>query len=47
MNIIYIILPISVLLGAAFVAAFVFAARKGQFDDLKTPTVRMLFHDDD
>ncbi|MCZ7582334.1 MAG: cbb3-type cytochrome oxidase assembly protein CcoS [Deltaproteobacteria bacterium] len=29
-----------------FVVAFILAARKGQFDDLKTPAMRVL-HDDE
>ena len=39
------LLPIALLLGAVFVALFLSAVRKGQFDDLDDPPRRML--DDD
>lgn len=43
MNLLYLILPLALLLGAGFVVAFVWATRKGQFDDLETPAMRALF----
>jgi cbb3-type cytochrome oxidase maturation protein len=45
MRILYIILPLALLLVFVAVAAFVWAARKGQFDDLETPAMRAL-HDE-
>jgi cbb3-type cytochrome oxidase maturation protein len=45
MNLLYLILPLALLIVAGFVAAFVWAARKGQFDDLETPAMRALFDD--
>lgn len=45
MSVIYIVLPLALLIVGIAVAAFVWATRRGQFDDLDTPTVRML-HDD-
>jgi len=45
MNMLYIVLPLALCIGAAFVWAFVAAARKGQFDDLDTPAMRALFDD--
>jgi len=45
MSVLYIVLPLALLVVAAAVAAFVWATRHGQFDDLDTPAVRML-HDD-
>lgn len=45
MSIIYLVLPLALLIVAAAVAAFVWAARRGQFDDLDTPALRVL-HDD-
>lgn len=45
MSVIFIILPLALLVVAAAVWAFVWASRRGQFDDLDTPAVRML-HDD-
>lgn len=46
MSVIYIVVPLALLVVAAAVAAFVWAANRGQFDDLDTPAVRML-HDDE
>ncbi len=42
MSIIFFILPITLLLSLAAVAAFAWATRGGQFDDLLTPGVRAL-----
>lgn len=46
MSIIYLLLPIGLLMTAAAVAAFVWAVRGGQLDDLETPAVRALFDDE-
>ncbi len=43
MSVLYIALPVALLLGAAAVAAFVWSVRRGQYDDLDTPPLRMLF----
>ena len=45
MSVVFVVLPVAILLGAAFVGAFVWATRRGQFDDLTTPALRAL-HDD-
>jgi len=45
MEIIVILLPLAILLGATFVGAFIWAAKKGQYDDLETPKFRMLLED--
>jgi len=42
MSIIFLILPITLLLSAGAVAAFAWATRSGQFDDLETPGIRVL-----
>lgn len=44
MTIIFLILPITLLLSLSAVAAFAWATRGGQFDDLQTPALRAL-HD--
>lgn len=44
MTIIFLVLPVTLLLSLGAVAAFVWATRDGQFDDLRTPAVRAL-HD--
>ncbi|HEX8725513.1 MAG TPA: cbb3-type cytochrome oxidase assembly protein CcoS [Gemmatimonadaceae bacterium] len=46
MSVLYIVVPLALLVVGAAVAAFVWAADRGQFDDLDTPAVRML-HDDE
>ena len=45
MSVLYIVLPLALLVVGIAVGAFVWAARRGQFDDLDTPAVRVL-HDD-
>ena len=45
MSVLYIVLPLALLVVAIAVGAFVWATRRGQFDDLDTPAVRVL-HDD-
>jgi cbb3-type cytochrome oxidase maturation protein len=46
MSVIFIVLPLALLVVLAAVAAYTWAARRGQFDDLTTPAIRML-HDED
>jgi cbb3-type cytochrome oxidase maturation protein len=45
MSVLAIILPLALLLVAAAVAAWVWAARSGQFDDTDTPASRLLSDD--
>ena len=47
MSVIYLVLPLALLVVAGALAAFIWAARSGQMDDLETPGVRMLFDEDD
>jgi len=47
MSAVYIALPVALLLAAAALAGFVWAARSGQLDDLETPGTRLLIDDDD
>ncbi len=46
MSVIYIVLPLAVLFAAIAVGAFIWSVRKGQYDDVDSPSIRML-HDDD
>ncbi len=46
MNIIYILLPIALLLGLGFLAAFIRVAMSGQYDDLDTPAHRILLDEE-
>lgn len=43
MEIIYIMLAVSVLLASGFLGAFLWSVRSGQYDDNYTPSVRILF----
>lgn len=47
MSVVFIALPVALLLAAAGVAAFIWATRTGQMDDLETPAQRVLLDDDD
>lgn len=47
MSVIYIVLPLAILIASAAVLAFIWAVRRGEFDDLDTPAVRILFDDED
>ena len=45
MTVLFIVLPLALVIVAVAVWAFVWAADRGQFDDLDTPALRVL-HDD-
>ena len=47
MIILLLLIPLSVMLLAAAIWAFVWAVRKGQFDDLDTPALDILVDTDD
>ena len=46
MSIIFVLIPLGLLLLLAAVAAFFWAVKSGQFDDLETPAWRILLDDD-
>ncbi|MUP43065.1 cbb3-type cytochrome oxidase assembly protein CcoS [Christiangramia aestuarii] len=46
MSIIYMLLAISVVVAIIFFVAFIISVKKGQYDDVYTPSVRMLFDDE-
>jgi cbb3-type cytochrome oxidase maturation protein len=46
MSVIYLMLPLALLLGFGFLAAFILAARQGQYDDLVTPAHRIFLEDE-
>jgi cbb3-type cytochrome oxidase maturation protein len=41
-EIIVVLLPLALLLGAVFLGFFLWAVKKGQYDDVETPKYRML-----
>jgi cbb3-type cytochrome oxidase maturation protein len=44
---IFVLLPLALLIAAIAVGFFIWAAKTGQFDDLETPAVRILFDDEE
>ena len=42
MSVLYLLIPLAILFGALFVVAFIWATRKGQFDDLDGAAYRAL-----
>ncbi|HRG37671.1 MAG TPA: cbb3-type cytochrome oxidase assembly protein CcoS [Bacteroidia bacterium] len=46
MSTLYILIGVSIMVAAGFLFAFLWAMRKGQYDDDYTPSVRMLFDDE-
>lgn len=46
MSILYVLVPVALGVVVVAVAAYVWSARSGQFDDLETPSLRPLIDDD-
>jgi len=46
MSVIYLLLTLSILVAIVFFIAFIYSVKRGQYDDLYTPSVRMLFDDE-
>ena len=42
MSVIFLLIPLSIVLGAAFLGAFIWAVRSGQYEDTCTPSMRLL-----
>ena len=45
MTVIYLVLPLALVIVAVGLVGFAWAAKRGQFDDLETPALRMLRDD--
>ena len=45
MSVLFLVIPLTLVISSAAVAAFVWATRSGQLDDLETPALRAL-HDE-
>jgi cbb3-type cytochrome oxidase maturation protein len=45
MSVILLLIPLSVVIATAFLAAFIWAVRSGQFEDTCTPSMRLLTED--
>ena len=46
MNIIHLMVPMALMLGAGFLISFIWMARQGQYDDLETPAHRILLEEE-
>ncbi|RMH12707.1 MAG: cbb3-type cytochrome oxidase assembly protein CcoS [Planctomycetota bacterium] len=46
MSVLFILIPAALVLGIAALVGFILCLRSGQYDDLDTPPVRMLFDDE-
>ena len=46
MSVIYVLLAISIAVAIVFFVAFILSVKSGQYDDVYTPSVRMLFEDE-
>jgi cbb3-type cytochrome oxidase maturation protein len=46
MSVIYLLLSISIIVAIGFFIVFILSAKRGQYDDMYTPSVRMLFDDE-
>lgn len=45
MEVVFVLLPLALVVAGVMLALFIWAVRSGQYDDLETPAVRMLFDD--
>jgi len=45
MSVILLLIPLSVVIATAFLAAFIWAVRSGQYEDTCTPSMRLLTDD--
>lgn len=46
MSVIYILLAISIIVAVLFFVVFIITVKSGQYDDVYTPSVRVLFEDE-
>ena len=47
MSVILLLIPLSIVIACAFLAAFVWAVRSGQYEDTCTPPMRLLLDETD
>ena len=45
MSVIFLLIPLSIVIAAGFLGAFIWAVRSGQYDDTCTPSLRLLLED--
>ena len=47
MSVIFLLIPLSIILGACFLGGFIWAVRSGQYEDTCTPSMRLLMDEPD
>ena len=45
MSVIFLLIPLSVIIAASFLGAFIWAVRSGQYEDTCTPAMRLLLEE--
>lgn len=45
MSVLYVLIPVALVMVIVFVWAYAWSSRSGQFDDLTTPAMRILYED--
>jgi cbb3-type cytochrome oxidase maturation protein len=45
MSVVFLLIPLSIVLAACFLGAFIWAVRSGQYEDTCTPSMRVLLED--
>ena len=45
MSVIFLLIPLSIVIAACFLCAFIWAVRSGQFEDTCTPSMRVLLEE--
>jgi len=45
MSIVFILVIVAIIMAGAFLVAFIWAVKSGQYEDIYTPSVRILFDD--
>ncbi|MFG1492295.1 cbb3-type cytochrome oxidase assembly protein CcoS [Halobacteriovorax sp. ZH4_bin.1] len=46
MEVIIVLLPLAIFLAVGFLLIFIWATKSGQYDDLDTPSIRVLFEEE-
>jgi cbb3-type cytochrome oxidase maturation protein len=47
MSVIFLLIPLSIVIAACFLGAFIWAVRAGQYEDTLTPAMRVLLEETD
>ena len=47
MDMVYVLLPLSLILALGGLGAYLWSVKSGQYDDVDTPSIRMLFDEEE